>query len=389
MSAASVEPPPRTGRNLLSQYWTVLVVFSPLITCAVSLAMSPPGMFWSYFRVALTISVVTTSTSFAVIAAVMAFDRWRARGGPAFRGTRGQLWYWAWSLASMPLGLLVSAEVTFRLFGFRSPSSIADYRFGILVGTVFTAGFFLWYARRDAEHAARLLSLRLEREQASTLQAQLSTLTSQLNPHLLFNALNTIAALIPSDPERAEHTVVRLAELYRGVLGATQRNEHSLGDELAICKAYLDVERARFGDRLGVCFELEPGLDPDLFRVPVLVLQPLVENAVIHGLSGRSQGGTVTIVADRHADELRLIVGDDGVGLGNSSRRGAGVGVETTRRRLHLLYGSAAQLQLEAPSTGGTRAVMRLPYQPMLPPSPDERAPAHGEKAHLTAAASR
>jgi hypothetical protein len=382
--SASVEPPPRSARSLLSQYGKVLVIFSPLITGAVSLATSPPGMFWRYFAVAMTISVVTASTSFAVIAALMAFDRRRARRGVS----RGQLWYLAWSFASMPLGLLASAEVTFWLFGFRVPSSIDDYRFGILVGTAITAGFFLWYARRDAEHAARLLSLRLEREQALTLQAQLSTLTSQLNPHLLFNALNTIAALIPSDPELAEHTVVRLAELYRGVLGATQRNEHSLGDELAICKAYLDVERARFGERLGVSFALEPGLDPSLVRVPVLILQPLVENAVIHGLSSRSQGGTVSVSADRHADELRLTVVDDGVGFGNSSHRGAGVGVDTTRRRLQLLYGETARLEFEAPSMGGTRAVMRIPPRLTLA-EPDERSPARAEKDPLATPASR
>jgi hypothetical protein len=386
MSAASVEPPPRIG-SLLSQYWKVLLIFSPLITGAVSLASSPPGSFWRHFRVAMTISVVTASTSFAVIAAVMAFDRRRPRAGHSFGVARGRLWYLAWSLASMPLGLLASAEVTLWLFGVRVPSSIDDYRFGILVGTAITAGFFLWYARRDAEHAARLLQLRLEQEQALTLQAQLSTLTSQLNPHLLFNALNTIAALIPSDPELAEHTVVRLAELYRGVLGATQRNEHSLSDELAICKAYLDVERARFGERLGVCFELEPGLDPGLVRVPVLILQPLVENAVIHGLSSRSQGGTVTVAAERRAHELTLVVVDDGVGFGNSTHRGAGVGVETTRRRLQLLYGSAAQLQFDAPSAGGTRAVVRLPDRTLLPTT-DDRAPTGDEKAHLASAVS-
>jgi hypothetical protein len=386
MSAASVEPPPRIG-SLLSQYWKVLLIFSPLITGAVSLASSPPGSFWRHFRVAMTISVVTASTSFAVIAAVMAFDRRRPRAGHSSGVARGRLWYLAWSLASMPLGLLASAEVTLWLFGVRVPSSIDDYRFGILVGTAITAGFFLWYARRDAEHAARLLQLRLEQEQALTLQAQLSTLTSQLNPHLLFNALNTIAALIPSDPELAEHTVVRLAELYRGVLGATQRNEHSLSDELAICKAYLDVERARFGERLGVCFELEPGLDPGLVRVPVLILQPLVENAVIHGLSSRSQGGTVTVAAERRAHELTLVVVDDGVGFGNSTHRGAGVGVETTRRRLQLLYGSAAQLQFDAPSAGGTRAVVRLPDRTLLPTT-DDRAPTGDEKAHLASAVS-
>jgi two-component system, LytTR family, sensor kinase len=363
MSVSSRTLPRTSERSLLSQYCKVLFIFSPLVTGGVSLAVSPPGMFWPSFRVAMTVALVTTSVSFAVIVAVMAFDRRRARS----RGSsRGRLWYVGWSLLSMPLGLLASAEVTLLIFGFRAPASIADYRFGVFVGAAIMAGFFLWYARIDAEHAARLLQLRLEQAQAATLQAQLSTLTSQLNPHLLFNALNTIAALIPSDPQRAEQTVVHLAELYRGVLRATQRDEHELGVELAICKAYLEIEQARFGERLRVAFELEPGLDPNLFRVPVLILQPLIENAVKHGLASRSQGGRVNVRAERRAEELRLVVTDDGVGLGNSSHRGAGVGVDITRRRLQHLYGTGAALELEAPSTGGTRAVLRLP-QARLP----------------------
>ncbi len=363
MSAAPPPLPPSGTRRLLSQYCMVLLVFCPLVTGAVALAVSPPGEFWSSFHVAITIAVVTASVSFAVIAAVMLVDRRRARASEL---SRGRLWYLGWSLASMPLGLLASAEVTLLFFGFRAPASLADYRFGVLVGTAITGGFFLWYARRDAEHAARLLQLRLEQAQATTLQAQLAALTSQLNPHLLFNALNTIAALIPSDPERAEQTVVHLAELYRGVLRATQRDEHELGAELAICKAYLDVEQARFGERLRACFEIEAGLDLASLCVPVLILQPLVENAVKHGLCSKSQGGSITVRAEGSAlGELRLLVVDDGVGFGNSSQRGAGVGVEVTRRRLQHLYGAGAELRFEVPTAGGTRAVLRLPQRPL------------------------
>ena len=175
------------------------------------------------------------------------------------------------------------------------------------------------------------------------------------------NALNTIAALVQIDPDQAEQTVLRLSDLYRGVLGATRRESHSLSEELDICRAYLDVERARFGERLSTRVELGVGLSPAAVQVPVLVLQPLVENAVTHGLSERAQGGSVVIRADSSRDQLTLSVMDDGVGLGRSSREGSGLGIETTRQRLKLCYHEGASLELSSLSTGGTLALLRLP----------------------------
>jgi signal transduction histidine kinase len=361
MTAQTVDTTPTRQESLVKQYWRVVLLFNPLVVGVVTLAMSPSDRFWLSFRVAMTIALVATSLSFGVVAAVQGFERRaaRRRGGPA----RGRGWYMLWALATLPIGLLLASEVTLRLFGFRAPAGLTDYRYGIFVGTSIAGGFFLWYSRRDAEHAARLAQLGLERAQALTLRAQLSALTAQLNPHLLFNALNTIAALIPSEPERAEQTVLRLAELYRGVLGATRRDEHTLGEELRICRAYLDVERARFGERLLVSFELGPGLNAEQVQVPVLVLQLLVENAVTHGLADRARGGTVSISATVQLGELVLGVEDDGVGLGHSSHRGAGLGLETTRRRLELCHGGAARLELESPATGGTRVLIHLPLR--------------------------
>jgi two-component system LytT family sensor kinase len=336
-------------------------VFSPLVVGAITLATSPTARYWLSFRVSMTIAVVTLSVSFCGVAAAQALERRAARRrGPRARG-RG--WYMLWALASMPIGLVLASEVTFRVFGFRAPAGLADYRFGIFVGTSIAGGFFLWYSRRDAEHAARLAQLSLERAQALTLQAQLSALTAQLNPHLLFNALNTIAALIPSEPERAEQTVLRLAELYRGVLGATRRDEHTLAEELDICRAYLDVERARFGERLMASFELDPELDAERVHVPVLVLQLLVENAVTHGLADRARGGKVNVTARVQAGTLLLGVEDDGVGFGHSSHKGTGLGLETTRRRLTLCHAGAARLEFESPPGGGTRALIHLPLR--------------------------
>jgi LytS/YehU family sensor histidine kinase len=263
----------------------------------------------------------------------------------------------------MPFGLHCAFLLSHWLFGLAMPDGAAGYRIGWVMSVLITGVFFLWRTRREARDAARVQELRAAAAEQQKLAAQLSALTAQMNPHLLFNALNTVAALIPSDPVRAEAVVLRLAELYRGVLAATHRTTHALADELRICEAYLEIEKARFGERLCTRVELPTDLALEDLEVPVLVLQPLVENAVTHGVAERSAGGSVSIRARAAGGRLELAVEDDGVGLGASRRKGAGIGVETTRHRLRLYYGDLAGLELAARPGGGTRAVLRLPIE--------------------------
>jgi LytS/YehU family sensor histidine kinase len=156
---------------------------------------------------------------------------------------------------------------------------------------------------------------------------------------------------------------VRLAELYRGVLASTKRVTHALDEELRICEAYLIVEQARFGERLHSRIEISEELRRTGPPVPVLLLQPLVENAVKHGLAPRGTGGAVSIrgrVVDR---ALELAVEDDGVGLGGSSQPGDGTGIVNARKRLQLSYGERASLELTPRPEGGTAAVLRIPLE--------------------------
>jgi signal transduction histidine kinase len=339
----------------------VLLVWNPLIVGGIILLLQPLDAFPHAFAISIIIATVVATFCFASVAGVEALETWirRRRGRARQEQRKGR--YFAVSVMAMPVGLFLGFEVASLVFGFPIGDGLAGYRSGLLIGGLIAGLFFLWQARSDSRDAARLATIRAHEAEKEELTAKLSALTAQMHPHLLFNALNTVAALIPCEPEKAEEMIVRLAELYRGVLSSTQRTTHPLVEELRLCRAYLAVEEARFGDRLRSSVELEAELDPEAIQIPVLVLQPLVENAVEHGVSRRGTGGSVAIRARAAAGHLELVVEDDGVGLGRSDRRGAGVGLDATRKRLALCHGDRASLELSARPGGGTLAVVRLP----------------------------
>jgi sensor histidine kinase YesM len=358
-------PSPHPFASLSRWYVKVQLLINPLLSAVAALALAPTEHVRA-FLLSLTVAVVASSVAFGAAALLLLWDLRRSGRGAA-PPRHAAVRYLVLALLGMPLGLVLAAHTTELLFQVRVPSDAFDYRLGVVLGTLLALVFYSWQSANDARRAA--LSAQLERERAERheLEAKLSALTAQLNPHVLFNALNTVAALIPEHPERAEGTLLRLADLYRGLLAATRRQEHTLEDELEICRAYLDVERARFSDRLAVELDVAPGLGSS--RLPVLLLQPLVENAVSHGLGSRSGKGTVCVAARSTAHGLELRVADDGVGLGSSVRRGTGVGLDNTRQRLQLRYGARADLTLSARAGGGTEAVLRLPAEPPGDPS--------------------
>jgi two-component sensor histidine kinase len=371
-------------RRLAREYAKVQLVYNPLLTALAVLGLSD-GSWGDTFALSLTIAAVASSVSFVPVALALALERLRQARGHA-PAAHGRAWYFALALLSMPLGLYLASTVTERVFGVRAPATAGDYRFGGFLGTLIAGLFFAWQTHADARAAAAAAALRAERAERLELEAQLAALRAQLDPHLLFNALNAVAALIPTDAEAAERTLLRLAELYRSLLAASRSELHPLEHELDICRAYLDVERARFAERLAVSIEIAAGLDPRRVEVPVLILQPLVENAVTHGLAGRARGGALCVRARASGDQLELEVEDDGVGLGHSSRRGAGLALETTRQRLRLRYGEAAALELAPAPGGGTRALLRLPR--VAPGARAAPETSRGAQAVLTSASS-
>lgn len=210
-----------------------------------------------------------------------------------------------------------------------------------------------------AVHYAR--AVRAQREQLA--EAQLLVLKSQLQPHFLFNALNTVSALVRTDPAGAERTVERLSRLLRHSLESAATQEVSLREELAALEPYVEIEQTRFEDRLIV--RTRVAADALDAAVPHLVLQPLVENAVRHGLSRRAQAGCIEIRAARLEDELLIAVTDNGAGLpaGFRLEEHRGVGLRNTQERLSQLYGRRQSLEVESTESGGTEVRLRIPYR--------------------------
>ena len=262
---------------------------------------------------------------------------------------------------SFPLGY-ASGGLVARLLGVDwGDASFRSYRVGLGFGLVIIALFFFQRTRTEAREAARAAEDRIRELENKRLQAELAALTAEMNPHLLFNALNTVASLIHGDPDRAEEVVMQLSALYRGVLRSSGSATHSLRDELRLCEAYLEVERARFGERLEVSVDVAGAIDTAQIQVPVLVLQPFVENAIKHGFSHRARGGRVRLEVRQSGERVDAMIEDDGVGFGQSPEAGNGKAIANCRERLSLTYGDRAQLDIGARTGGGTRVTVSLP----------------------------
>ncbi len=199
-------------------------------------------------------------------------------------------------------------------------------------------------------------------------RAELKALRAQINPHFLFNALNTIASLIAVDPEHAEATVEQLAEVFRYTLRRSEAEWARVEDEIDFVRSYLEVEKARFGDRLQVSIEIEPEVRDA--RIPAMMVQTLVENAVKHGLGAVKRQGRLAIEAGRRGDRIEIRVGDNGPrpqggrpkAAAGPEHKAAGYGLENIRRRLAGYYRDSASVDLTRDDAEGiTLATLRLP----------------------------
>jgi LytS/YehU family sensor histidine kinase len=193
-------------------------------------------------------------------------------------------------------------------------------------------------------------------------------LKMQLQPHFLFNTLHAIAELVHEDPRAADRMVAGLGSLLRISLESAGRQMVTLREELEFLEAYLAIEQVRFRERLSVAVEIDPhALDA---RVPHLLLQPLVENAIRHGVAPRMAAGRVTVSARRENGRVEIEIADNGRGLPNGTPRAEGVGLRNTRARLEQLYGNEFRLELANGPAGGAVARLALPYQTGLEEEP-------------------
>jgi two-component system LytT family sensor kinase len=229
-------------------------------------------------------------------------------------------------------------------------SSIVTY--WILAGATWGYDYYVRY--RQGELRAAQLSVQLA-------QAQLQALRTQLHPHFLFNTLNAISALVHRDPEAADRMVARLSDLLRLTIEGIGVQEVPLAKEIDFLKRYLEIEQTRFADRLTVDMQIEP--ETLAASTPYLILQPLVENAIRHGIAARSSPGCVVVRAARDGKMLSLEVKDDGPGIRSEAVPRNGVGISSTRARLEKLYGEAHRFELINAEEGGLVVKLAFPFR--------------------------
>lgn len=256
--------------------------------------------------------------------------------------------------------------------------------YGAIMGLAHSVHFY----RRFRERERRALFL-----ESNLAHARLNALRAQLQPHFLFNSLNAIAVLLRRDPRLAEATLMSLSELLRLALRQSEKQEIALREEMQFVERYLEIQQTRFGDKLRVERSIEPAALDCL--VPALVLQPLIENAIRHGIEPAEEAGVVRLTAHRQDENLMLMVEDDGVGLAltamdspeskTSGRRsgttpadvaarsatsvpsvGTGIGLTNLRARLETLYGTRQTLELAPCREGGVIVRLKIPWRPVM-----------------------
>ena len=265
-------------------------------------------------------------------------------------GTKG-----LWDVVAGPSSNYAHANFTLEKM-FRSVASYSDFG-GILYWMIVLIAVSVDLYRRYEKAAVSAARL-----QTQLAQAQVQSLKMQLHPHFLFNTLNSISALVRDHPETAETMIARLSDLLRRALESTSTQEIELRQELEFLRLYLDIEQTRFEDRLTVHFNIDPGALEAM--VPNMILQPLVENAIRHGIANKVENGEISISAKKRGSDLLLKVADNGVGLSSSTILSIkqGVGLASTKGRLERLYGVRQALQLEAPDAGGFVARIVVPF---------------------------
>ena len=403
LAATPTAVPPATALASVLQRWrrrlprTLLVLLGVCLGIAALLVSLDGGRF----RIKLTYSLCiglscTLINDLTWFAQAWAYDRLRSlrrlppSPGPYLSGWAGTLLAAAVCLV---LGPSLGQWLADAIFGFSSPSifnlNSTTSRVTIVISGLATLVLILVVSAAERLNAARAEAETAQRQAAET---QLRLLQSQLEPHMLFNTLANLRVLIGLEPARAQAMLDHLIAFLRATLQASRRGEHPLADEFARLSDYLALMAVRMGPRLQVQLDLPADLKQ--LPVPPLLLQPLVENSIQHGLEPKVEGGQVQVTARREGDVLVLEVQDSGIGrasaaahaLATPGRPAGGFGLSGVRERLATLYGERATLALnDAPGGTGTRATVRLPIVP-VPSAP--AAPAANAQPASTAATS-
>jgi two-component system, LytTR family, sensor kinase len=247
---------------------------------------------------------------------------------------------------------------------------VATFFFNVLIyGVVVTVTHTLRFYRRDREREVRTAEL-----ETRLTQARLQALQMQLNPHFLFNTLHAISCLMHKDVEAADRMLIRLGDLLRYALESTGEQEVTLGKELDFLERYIEIERTRFGERLAVTKDIAPETLNAL--LPNLLLQPILENAIEHGIEPHARPGRIVLTSGRAGDSLQIEIRDNGDGLADPAKLNGGVGVSNSRARLQQLYGTRGRLEFRNAPEGGLAVTVIVPWRESAKPL----EPSRGER---------
>ena len=354
---------------LIFAAWTVAGLLSATLEYLTALAVNRryPYMVAVWWNLAALYLFAASFPAVAYLARRLPFDRqrWISRG----------IAYVSWIFVFSALHLIAFVLIYWAIGGPRLPRNapVADALayfhllfvgqlrtnliiYGLLLFGVMAANYYRRYLAGE-QRAAQL--------QTQLAQAQLQALKMQLHPHFLFNTLNAISELVHKEPETAERMVIQLSDMLRLSLESIGVQEIPLEQELNFLRRYLDIEETRFRDRLKIRTDVAP--ETLGAYVPNMLLQPLVENAIRHGISPLSRGGSIDIRARRNNGTLQLQIRDDGRGLpanGENGSRGNGVGLSNTRARLTQLYGAGAfGLDIKSAPDAGVTVSVTIPLR--------------------------
>ncbi|HKW12517.1 MAG TPA: sensor histidine kinase [Gemmatimonadaceae bacterium] len=282
-------------------------------------------------------------------------------------------WHWRTNLFAQLAGSTVAVVLKYAILARISQYILFDrpMTFQRALASNFIIESMIFWAVIAIIHGILFYRRWQEREQLAVelrgrlTEAQLEVLKGQLRPHFLFNTLNSISTLVHSNPASADRMVVQLADLLRASLETSGKHEIPLGEELALLERYIDIMRVRHEDRLSVAIRVTPRARGAL--VPHFILQPLVENAIEHGIARRAGAGRIMIDAADVDDALQLRIGDDGCGIDRTTNGGLapdeGVGLGNTRLRLRQLYGDAHSFAIRRSEDGGALVAISIPLR--------------------------
>ncbi|SFD54456.1 sensor histidine kinase [Massilia yuzhufengensis] len=350
-------PAPLFTRLLAATLIAIALALGLMSFVAIFGRVDRPGWWWASLLPNIGICLCIVHTLFAVLRLAERFLPARlVERMSNVRDMRAGMALSALALGAIILGMTIGFTIVPILVGFdlggmfiSLPAALT--KFAVFLLFVMGCNWAWWRSR-----------LRQQQLQHEALEARLRLLQGQIEPHLLFNTLANVQSLMDYDPPRAKRMLETFSSYLRAGLTQLRQTDSTLEAELEMVHSYLALLQIRMEERL--CFRIEAGVEARAARMPPLMLQPLVENAIHHGLEPKLDGGTVVVSATLHDGRLEIRVSDDGIGLDKPGRRlrpGAGMALANLRARLQAQFGASASLELRA-RTEGTEAVLMLPW---------------------------